>query len=140
MTYFAKVSPTSVTNIFNVTEVISADQSVIDSGLFGDPASWVETSYNTYGNVHYAPSPPADPKTPDGGTPIRANYAGIGFTFDTSYTIGLYVGVFYAPQPFPTWILNTSTFLWEPPVPYPTDGGSYTWNEASQSWVAVPTP
>ena len=133
MSYFAKVESGLVTN------VISADQSFIDSGAVGDPSLWIQTSYNTYGNVHYAPSPPAEPLTPDGGTPVRANYAGIGFTYDPNYTLNEYVGVFYAPQPYPSWILNTSTFLWEAPVAMPTTvlpaGETYAWDEATQSWV-----
>lgn len=137
MGYFAKVQPTEVSNIFTVVDVISADQAFIDTGLVGPANEWVQTSYNTYGNVHYAPSPPAEPHTPDGGTPLRANYAGIGYTYDTSYTINDVVGVFYAPQPYPSWILNTETFLWEAPVPYPTDGKVYNWDEATQSWVLV---
>jgi hypothetical protein len=140
MPYFAQVQPTADPTKFTVTEVISADQTFIDSGVVGPASEWIQTSYNTYGNVHYAPSPPAEPMTPDGGTPVRANYAGIGYTYDTSYTVGAYVGVFYAPQPYPSWILNTSTFLWEAPVPYPTDGGNYVWDEATLSWVLVPTP
>jgi hypothetical protein len=140
MPYFAKVAPTQEATKFIVTEVISADQSFIDSGAVGPAEEWIQTSYNTYGNVHYAPSPPAEPRTPDGGTPVRANYAGIGYTFDTSYTVGDYVGVFYAPQPYPSWILSTSTFLWEAPVPYPTDGKNYYWDEFTQSWVLIPSP
>lgn len=128
MAHFAKVENGIV------TDVIVADQTFIDSGVVGDPSLWVQTSYNTYGNVHYAPSPPAEPRTPDGETPIRANYAGIGYTYDPNYTIGDYVGVFYAPQPYPSWILNTETFLWEAPVAMPTNGKSYAWNEESQSW------
>ena len=140
MSYFAHIQPTSNASIFTVTEVISAGQDFIDSGLVGPATEWIQTSYNTYGNVHYAPSPPAEPHTPDGGTPLRANYAGIGYTYDDSYVIDGIVGVFYAPQPYPSWILNTSTFLWEAPVPYPTDGGTYVWDEATQSWVLAPTP
>ena len=70
---------------------------------------------------------------------IRKNFAGIGYTYDSSYVIDGVVGVFYAPQPYPSWTLNTSTFLWEAPVPYPTDGGLYEWDEATLSWVLVPT-
>jgi len=138
MSYFAKAQPTDVANILTVTDVISAEQDFIDSGAVGPATDWWLTSYNTYGNVHYAPSPPAEPGTPDGGIPIRANYAGIGYTLDLNYTVNQYVGVFYAPQPYPSWILNTSTFLWEAPVPYPTDGGNYIWDEATKSWVPVP--
>ena len=74
MTYFAKSVATSEPSKKEVVEVIRADQSFVDTL----PGYWVETDYNTYGNVHYAPSPPAEPYTPDGGTPLRANYAGIG--------------------------------------------------------------
>jgi len=133
MTYFAKCEQVA-TGKFDVTDVICADQSFIDN----IPGFWVLTDYNTYGNVHYAPSPPAEPGTPDGGIPIRANYAGIGYTYDPNYTIGDFVGVFYAPQPYPSWTLNTSTFLWETPVPMPTEGGPYVWDEATLSWVAAP--
>ena len=108
MTYFAKVNPTLDAFKFLVDEVIRADQDFVNN----QPGTWVLTDYNTYGNVHYAPSPPAEPGTPDGGTPIRANYAGIGYTLDNNYTVGDYQGVFYAPQPYPSWVLNTSTFLW----------------------------
>jgi hypothetical protein len=134
MTYFAKVELTQSSGIYTVSEVIRADQSFVDT----QPGTWILGDYNTYGNVHYAPSPPAEPHTPDGGTPIRANYPGIGYTYDTNYTIGDYLGVFYAPQPYPSWTLNTSTFLWESPVPYPNDGKEYYWDEATQSWVLVP--
>ena len=118
-----------------VTQVIVAHSKAWCVDALG--GEWVQTSYNTYGNVHYAPSPPAEPHTPDGGTPLRANYAGIGYTYDTSYTINDVVGVFYAPQPYASWILNTSTFLWEAPVPYPQDGKQYTWDEETTSWVEV---
>ena len=125
MAHFAKVENGIV------TDVIVADQTFIDSGVLGDPALWVQTSYNTYGNVHYAPSPPAEPMTPDGGTPLNYNYAGIGYSWDGTG--------FAAPQPYPSWVLDPATYLWEAPVPYPTDGGQYTWDEATQSWVPVTT-
>jgi hypothetical protein len=105
MTYFAKCVQTAEAGKFNVEEVLRADQSFIDT----QPGFWVLTDYNTYGNVHYAPSPPAEPSTPDGGIPIRANYAGIGYTYDATND------VFYAPKPTDpgNWVLNTSTWLWE---------------------------
>ena len=129
MSYFANVS--SFTNgkgiVFNV---IAADQSVIDSGEFGDPSLWWQTSYNTYGNVHYGQD-----GQPDGGVALRANYAGIGYTLDTNVVQNGVIGVFYAPQPYPSWVLNTQTYLWEAPVPYPSTGGPYVWDETTQSWV-----
>lgn len=134
MAYFAKVNPTENPNIYIVEQNIRITQEELNTGLFGNPNDFVQNDYNTFGNVHYAPSPPAEPRTPDGGTPFRANYAGIGYTFDTSYTINDVVGVFYAPQPYPSWILNTQTFLWEAPTPKPTDG-NYYWDELTQSWI-----
>jgi hypothetical protein len=113
MTYFAKCVQTPFVGKFEVTDVIRADQEFVDTL----PGFWVLTDYNTYGNVHYAPSPPAEPHTPDGGIAIRGNYAGIGFTYDAAND------VFYAPEPTTpgTWVLNTSTWLWEntDPVPPP---------------------
>ena len=135
MSHFAKVYEGKV------IQVIVAEENFFETFIDTSPGTWIQTSYNTYGNVHYAPSPPAEPHTPDGGIPLRANYAGIGYTYDTSYTENDIVGVFYAPQPYPSWILNISTFLWEAPVPYPTDGKYYVWDEATQSWVlADPQP
>ena len=146
MTHFAKVENGIVTN------VIVAEQDVIDSGLFGD--GWVQTSYNTYGNVHYAPSPPAQPMTPDGGTPVRANYAGIGYTYDNQHANGgtplrkNFAGIgftydeqndaFIPPKPYASWTLNQNTYLWDCPVARPTDSGRYTWNESTRTWDAIP--
>lgn len=110
-----------------VQQVIVADQDFINT--LENPAQWIQTSYNTRGNVHYAPNS----NVPDGGTPLRANYAGAGFTYDAIND------VFYAPQPFPSWILNTQTWLWESPVPRPSDSDTvpYFWDENSLSWVKV---
>ena len=110
-----------------VDQVIVAEQDFINSGAVGPANEWVQTSYNTRGNVHYGQD-----GQPDGGVALRGNYAGVGYTYDATND------VFYAPQPFPSWTLNQSTWLWEPPVPYPTDGKFYTWDEATTSWVEVP--
>ena len=130
MSYFAKIQPTGLANKYLVTEVISADQEFISSGVVGSPADWVQTSYNTHGNVHYAPSPPAEPGTPDGGIALRGNYAGIGYTYDVPND------VFYAPQPYPSWTLDENA-QWQPPVPYPTDGVMYAWDEETTDWKAI---
>lgn len=124
MTYFAKCETTLDAFKFLVSTVIAADQSYIDS----QPGYWVLTDYNSYGNVHFADSPPAAPQTPDGLPAIRANFAGIDFTYDKTND------VFYAPQPYPSWVLNTSTWLWEAPIPMPV-GGNYKWDESTKSWV-----
>jgi hypothetical protein len=109
MSYFAYV-PSLSNGKGIVGNVISADQSFIDSGEVGDPSLWWQTSYNTRGNVHYGQD-----GQPDGGVALRANYAGIGYTLDTNVVQNGVVGVFYAPQPYPSWILNTQTYLWEAP-------------------------
>jgi hypothetical protein len=78
------------------------------------------TSYNTHGGVHTL-----------GGTPLRKNYAGIGYTYDRERD------AFIPPKPFASWVLNEDTCLWDAPVAMPTDGGMYQWDEATTSWVAV---
>ena len=113
-----------------VEQVIVAEQDVIDSGLFGTPSSWVQTSYNTRGGVHYGQD-----NQPDGGVALRANYAGIGHAYDAQND------VFYAPQPYPSWTISAPTWIWQAPTPYPTGGKNYIWDEATLSWVEViPTP
>ena len=120
MAHFAKVENGIV------TQVIVAEQDVIDSGLFGDPASWIQTSYNTCDGVHYGPD-----GQPDGGIALRKNYAGIGFKYDSTRD------AFIPPKPYTSWKLNEDTCLWEAPVAYPTDGKLYTWNESKKKWDEV---
>lgn len=81
---------------------------------------WVKTSYNTQGGVHLL-----------GGTPLRKNYAGIGFTYDAVRD------AFIPPKPFDSWLLNEDTCQWEPPTPYPTDGLFYQWDEEQQNWKEI---
>lgn len=102
-----------------VEQVIVAEQGVIDSGLFGSPSSWVQTSYNTHGGQH-----------PD-GRPLRKNYAGIGFAYDPIRD------AFIPPKPFESWVLNEDTCLWNSPIAMPTDGKKYTWNEEQQNWIQL---
>ncbi len=113
MSHFAKVIDGTV------VEVLVIEQDVIDTGLFGEPSLWVQTSYNTFGGQH-----------PE-GRPLRKNYAGIGFVYDADRD------AFYAPQPFPSWVLDEGTCLWSAPTPYPDDGKVYTWDEATLAWVGV---
>ena len=113
MSHFAKV----IDGI--VTEVLVIEQDVIDTGAFGDPSLFVQTSYNTYGGQH-----------PE-GRPLRKNYAGVGDTYDAERD------AFYAPQPFASWTLNEDTCLWNAPTPCPDDGKVYTWDEATLAWVEV---
>jgi hypothetical protein len=117
MSHFAKVESGVV------TQVIVAEQDFINSGAVGDPASWIQTSYNTPGGEHML-----------GGTPLRKNYAGIGCIYDEVRD------AFYAPQPFPSWTLNEETCQWQAPVAMPVDGKIYNWNEESLSWVEIVLP
>ena len=119
LSHFAKVE----NNV--VTQVIVAEQDVIDSGMFG--AGWIQTSYNTNGGVHYGQN-----GQPDGGVALRRNYAGIGYSYDAGRD------AFIAPQPFQSWVLDEQTCRWEAPVPMPTDGQMYTWNEESKAWDVQP--
>jgi hypothetical protein len=123
MAHFAKILDGKV------TQIIVADFEFFNTFVDSSPGTWLQTSYNTRGGVHYVP----DSNTPseDQSNALRANYAGIGYTYDQVND------VFYAPQPYPSWILNTQTYLWEAPVPMPKTGGPYSWDEATQSWVAV---
>jgi hypothetical protein len=79
------------------------------------------TSYNTMGNVHI-----------NGGTPYRGNYAGIGYTYRAD------IDAFVPPQPHPSWTLD-SNVVWQPPVPLPSDNNMYSWDEATTSWIRLPS-
>ena len=111
MSHFAKVLSGKV------IQVIVAEPEFFNTFIDTSPGSWIQTSYNTHGNQH-----------PE-NRPLRGNYAGIGFTYDQIND------VFYAPAPFPSWVLNQSTWLWESPTPYPTDGKNYIWDEATKTWA-----
>jgi hypothetical protein len=133
MSYFAKV-PVLINGKGIVDDVINADQAFIDTGLVGDPSLWWQTSYNTRGNVYYIPD--TDTPDPDQSKAFRANYAGLGYTLDMNVVQNGTLGVFYAPQPYPSWTISAPTWLWQAPVPYPSTGGPYYWDEATLSWVA----
>jgi hypothetical protein len=117
MSHFAKVVDGKV------TQVIVAEPEFFHTFLDSSPGEWIQTSYSTLGNQHKL-----------GGTPLRGNYAGIGFIYDRQND------VFYAPQPFPSWTLNQSTWLWNAPVAMPTDDKKYKWDESTTSWVEVTAP
>ena len=128
MSYFACV-PSIVNGKGEVTDVIRADQAFIDTDLVGNQSLWWQTSYNTRGGIHYIPN--TNTPSPDQSKALRANYAGIGYIYD-AINDG-----FYAPQPYPSWTISAPTWEWQAPVPYPSTGGPYTWDEATQSWIAV---
>jgi hypothetical protein len=106
-----------------VTQVIVAEAEFFDTFVDSSPGQWIQTSYNTYGGVHS-----------NGGTPLRKNYAGIGYTYDTVKD------AFIPPQPYASWTLNDETCLWEAPVAMPTDGKPYTWDEEAGNWVEIVLP
>lgn len=110
MAHYAKIENRKVTN------VIVADQEFIDKF----PGEWVQTSYNTVGGKHLL-----------GGTPLRKNYAGVGYTYDRQRD------AFIPQKPYNSWILNEETCLWESPVSYPTDGKHYMWDENQVNWVLI---
>lgn len=116
MSHFAKVLNGKV------TQVIVAEPEFFTTFVDTSPGEWIQTSYNTVGNQHT-----------QGGTPLRGNFAGIGYTYDKQND------VFYAPQPYPSWTLNQSTWLWEAPMQHPQDGKKYKWDESTVSWVEVAT-
>jgi hypothetical protein len=115
MSHFAKV----VDGV--VTQVIVAEPEFFETFVDSSPGEWIQTSYNTHGGEHKL-----------GGTPLRKNYAGIGFTYDREKD------AFIPPKPFASWLLNEDTCLWNAPVDMPDDGKIYEWDEATVNWVEVP--
>jgi hypothetical protein len=113
MSHFAKVLDGKV------IQVIVAEPEFFDTFVDSSPGQWIQTSYNTHGGQH-----------PE-GRPLRGNYAGIGFTYDSQND------VFYAPQPYPSWVLDQTTWLWGAPTPMPADGKPYRWDETTTSWVEI---
>ena len=108
-----------------VTQVIVAEADFIESGVLGDSAEWVQTSYNTYAGVHV-----------NGGAPLRRNYAGVGMIYDSVRD------AFYWPQPTDsgTWVLDEFSCTWRRPVPLPETVGAWCWNETLQEWFITDNP
>jgi hypothetical protein len=118
MAHFAKIENGVV------VQVVVAEEDFIATGALGDPANFVQTSYNTRGGIHYGQD-----GQPSGREPLHKNYAGVGYTFDGTG--------FAPPQPFPSWNMNSTTYLWEAPIAMPTDDKAYAWDEATLAWVEV---
>ena len=122
MAHYAKIDENNI-----VTRVIVIDEEVVNSGEFGNPLSWIQTSFNTFGGKHSL-----------GGTPLRKNYAGVGMTYDKDRD------AFIPSQPYPSWILDENTCQWDAPLPYPLPeekvafSGSidhvYEWDEDNITW------
>ena len=123
MGHFAKVSNGIV------TRVIVAEADFFNNFVDDSPGQWIQTSYNTRGGVHYKPN--TNEPSEDQSKALRKNYAGIGYSYDSTRD------AFIAPQPFNSWTLNEDTCLWDSPVAYPTDGKLYKWNEEILNWEEV---
>ena len=111
MAHYAKVESGVVTQV-----IVADSKEWCEANLGG---TWVQTSYNTIGNVN----------SREGGVALHKNYAGIGYTFDGTG--------FAAPQPYPSWTKNSTTYLWNAPTPMPTDGKKYKWVEANLAWEEI---
>ena len=104
-----------------VDQVIVVDAETLALGHWGNPSEWVQTSYNTHGGTHAT-----------GGTPLRKNYAGVGYSYDSGRD------AFIPPKPFASWLLNETTCLWDAPTPMPVvEGKMFKWDEPTLSWVEV---
>ena len=114
MGHFAKV------NNGIVEQVIVAEPEFFQTFVDSSPGEWIQTSYNTHGGVHAL-----------GGTPLRKNYAGIGFTYNHLRD------AFIPPKPYASWKLNETTCLWDPPIEQPNDGKRYVWDEITTSWIEM---
>ena len=120
MAHFARIKD----GIVDFVTVGRDDDEDREDELAHDGWIYKRTSYNTQGGVHSS-----------GGTPFRKNYAGIGYTYDSERD------AFIPPKPYPSWVLNEDTCLWDAPVAMPEDAGTgeppkrYTWDEATTSWV-----
>jgi hypothetical protein len=118
MAYYAKVVDGKVVN------VIAAEVEFFSTFVDNSPGQWLQTSYNTRGGIHYGQD-----GQPAGGVALRANYAGIDHIYDQEND------VFYAPQPFPSWVISAPDWIWKSPITKPNDGKQYTWDEATLSWI-----
>jgi hypothetical protein len=118
MAHFAKLDANNIVTFVTVGRQEDDGREAELCARTGDV--YKQTSYNTHGGVHAL-----------GGTPLRKNYAGIGYTYDAGRD------AFIPPKPYASWLLNETTCLWDAPVAYPDDGKRYSWDEATTSWVEV---
>ena len=126
MSHFAKLDENNI-----VTFVTVGRQE--DDGLEAELTArtgdvYKQTSYNTRGGVHYTDGEPSADQT----QALRFNYAGIGYTYDETRD------AFIPPTPYPSWVIDEGTCLWEAPIPMPTDGADYVWDEQTGDWVVTP--
>ena len=133
MSHFAQIDENNI-----VQQVLVIDQAEIDTGNWGDPASWIQTSYNTRGGIYYIPNT-SDPD-PNQSKAFRKNFAGIGFTWLPNGPDG---EGFIPPSPYPSWtVVNSFSYQYEAPVPKPVPNSPpyYRWDEETLSWIVMPIP
>ena len=121
MAHFAKLGAGNIVLAVHIVsnDIATTEQAGIDflNNLYKSRDIWRQTSYNTYAGEHSL-----------GGTPCRKNFAGVGYRYDQTKD------AFIPPQPYNSWTLNETTCVWDPPVPYPSDGKMYIWNETTKQW------
>ena len=124
MAHFAKVLDGKVVT------VIVAESSFFNNITEDSSVTWIQTSYNTKNGVYYQPN--SNIPSADQSLALRGNYAGIGYTYDST------LDVFLEPKPYPSWVLDETTYKWNAPISKPTNSLSidqyYEWNESSNSW------
>ena len=126
MAHFAKLDENNIVlEVFPVSDDVATDEAAGIAFLKNlyKWENWKQCSYNTQGGVHLL-----------GGTPLRKNYPGSGYTYDPTKD------AFIAPAPYPSWTLNETSCQWEPPSTCPQDGKAYQWNESTTSWEAQVDP
>lgn len=118
MAHFAEIdNDNNVLRVLVIENEHERNGQVYLADELGLGGTWIQTSYNTHGGVHDLD-----------GIPLRKNYAGIGFKYDSERD------AFIPPKPHNSWILDEQTCLWNPPVEYPLDGNIYIWDEDLTNW------
>ena len=112
-----------------VTTVIVAEADFFDTFVDDSPGTWVQTSYNTRGGVHYKPN--SDTPSDDQSKALRKNFAGTNWIYDEDKDM------FSPPQPYPSWTIDDTTGFWKAPTAQPDDGNKYGWNESTKSWTKL---
>ena len=124
MSHFAQLDENNIVIFVTVGRQEDDGKEAELSERTGD--TYKQTSYNTAGGVYYDPAT-REPAA-DQSKAFRKNYAGVGFYYDEA------LDAFIPPKPFASWLLDEETCTWGPPVPRPTDGVTYFWNEATVDW------
>ena len=123
MAHFAKVLDGTV------IDVIVAEPEFFETFRDTSPGTWIQTSYNTRGGVHYDPS--TGQPSADQSKALRKNYAGVGYSYNHI------LDAFIPPKLYQSWVLNEETGIWEAPSSPPNDGNKYSWNDSTQSWTRI---